>query len=72
MAVVADYYDGNTHVIIKDDCIVSPEDQQKILKRCGEIAARQYREATDRHRCPSASRPSDTAVNRFDADVDDG
>ena len=43
MAVVMDFYDGNTHIIIKDDCIVSPEEQQKILKRCGEIAARQYR-----------------------------
>lgn len=42
MAVVADYYDGNTHIIIMDDCIVSQEEQQKILKRCGEIAARQY------------------------------
>jgi hypothetical protein len=42
MAVVQDTYIGNTHVIIKDDCIVSPEDQQKILKRCGDIAARQY------------------------------
>lgn len=42
MAVVKDYYDGNTHIIIKDDCIVSPEEQQKILKRCGIIAARQY------------------------------
>jgi hypothetical protein len=43
MAVVADYYIGKTHITIKDDCIVSPEEQQKILKRCGEIAARQYR-----------------------------
>lgn len=43
MAVVQDYYDGNTHVIIKDDCIVSLVEQQRILKRCGEIAARQYR-----------------------------
>lgn len=42
MAVVQDTYIGNTHIIIRDDCIVSPEDQQKILKRCGEIAARQY------------------------------
>ncbi len=42
MAIVADYYIGNTHVIIKDDCIVSPEEQKKILKRCGEIASRQY------------------------------
>ncbi|WP_156034857.1 hypothetical protein [Clostridium sp. KNHs205] len=42
MAVVKDYYDGNTHIIIKDDFIVSPEEQKKILKRCGAIAARQY------------------------------
>ncbi len=42
MAVVKDYYDGNTHIIIKDDCIVSPEKQKEILKRCGEIAARPY------------------------------
>lgn len=42
MAVVQDTYIGNTHIIIKDDCIVSPEEQQKILKRCGDIAARQY------------------------------
>ncbi|MDF2858357.1 MAG: hypothetical protein K0Q87_4208 [Neobacillus sp.] len=42
MAVVQDTYIGNTHIIIRDDCIVSPENQQKILKRCGEIAARQY------------------------------
>lgn len=42
MAVVRDTYIGNTHVIIKDDYIVSQEEQQKILKRCGEIAARQY------------------------------
>lgn len=43
MAVVMDFYAGNTHIIIRDDCIVSQEEQQKILKRCGEIAARQYR-----------------------------
>jgi hypothetical protein len=42
MAVVQDYYIGNTHIIIDDDCIVSPEEQKKILKRCGEIATRQY------------------------------
>ena len=42
MAVVQDTYIGNTHIIIRDDCIASPVDQQKILKRCGEIAARQY------------------------------
>lgn len=42
MAVVKDYYDGNTHVIIRDDSFVSPEEQQRILKRCGAIAARQY------------------------------
>lgn len=42
MAIIKDYYDGNTHIIIRDDCIVSPEEQQKILKRCGEIIARQY------------------------------
>lgn len=55
MSIVKDYYDGNTHIIIKDDCIVSLDEQQRILKRCGEIAARQYREAADRHRCPDAT-----------------
>jgi hypothetical protein len=42
VAVAQDTYIGNTHIIIKDDFIVSLEEQQKILKRCGEIAARQY------------------------------
>lgn len=43
MAIVEDYYIGNTRIIINDDCIVSPEEQKKILKRCGEIISRQYR-----------------------------
>lgn len=42
MAVVQEMYIGNTHIIVKDDYIVSIEEQAKILKKCGEIAARQY------------------------------
>lgn len=42
MAVVKEMYIGNTHIIIRDDYIAPIEKQQKILKRCGEIVARQY------------------------------
>jgi hypothetical protein len=61
MSVAQNYYIGNTHIVIRDDCIESTEEQKKILKRCGEIA-RQYRDVADRHCCLSAPEPTDIDV----------
>lgn len=40
MAVVKDYYNGSTRVIIRDDCCCAPEEVEKILKRIAEKASR--------------------------------
>ena len=39
MAIVKDYMIGPTHVVIRDDYFVSPEEEEEILKR---IAAKAY------------------------------
>ena len=37
-SIVADYYIGNTHVMVFNDCCVKTEEErQRILKRCGLI-----------------------------------
>ncbi|MDF2538849.1 MAG: hypothetical protein K0S76_1870 [Herbinix sp.] len=40
MSVVKDFYDGHTHIIIRDDNCCSPEEVEAILKRISERATR--------------------------------
>ncbi|HBR31923.1 MAG TPA: hypothetical protein DD733_07555 [Clostridiales bacterium] len=41
MAVAADYMDGNTHIIIRDDyCVKTKEEVDKVLDRISEIYVR--------------------------------
>lgn len=43
MAVARDYYVGKTHIIIMDDsCVKTQEEVNEILRRCGQIATREY------------------------------
>ena len=38
MAIIADYMDGNCHIVIHDDCLVKdPEEIEKIKRRMAEI-----------------------------------
>lgn len=46
MAVVEDYYIGNTHIIINDDYFCPPEEIPKILDRIGKKASQALAAAT--------------------------